>query len=111
VAIGTILSQGNIGSDLPIAYISRTLNKAEKNYNTTEKELLAIVWANKQFRPYLFGRRFTDHKPLTWLFNVKNPEARLRWRLQLEEHEYDIVYKPGTANTNSDALSRIVHIN
>lgn len=115
VAIGAILSQGNIGGDLPIAYISRTLNKAEKNYNTTEKELLAIVWATKQFRPYLFGRRFTivtDHKPLTWLFNVKDPGARLvRWRLQLEEHEYDIVYKPGTANTNSDALSRIAPIN
>lgn len=115
VAIGAILSQGNIGEDLPIAYISRTLNKAEKNYNTTEKELLAIVWATKQFRPYLFGRRFTivtDHKPLTWLFNVKDPGARLiRWRLQLEEHEYNIIYKPGTANTNSDALSRIAPIN
>lgn len=112
VAIGAILSQGNIGSHLPISYISRTLNKAERNYNTTEKELLAIIWAVKQFRPYLFGCRFTvvtDHKPLTWLFNVKDPGARLmRWRLQLEEHDYDIAYKPGASNTNSDALSRII---
>jgi len=114
VAVGAILSQGKVGSDLPIAYVSRTLNKAEKNYNTTEKELLAIVWAVKQFRPYLFGRRFTvvtDHKPLTWLFNVKDPGARLvRWRLQLEEHDYEITYKPGTSNSNADALSRIAQV-
>ncbi|VVC26736.1 Integrase, catalytic core,Macro domain,Retropepsins,Zinc finger, CCHC-type,Ribonuclease H- [Cinara cedri] len=114
VAVGAILSQGKVGSDLPIAYVSRTLNKAEKNYNTTEKELLAIVWAVKQFRPYLFGRRFTvvtDHKPLTWLFNVKDPGARLmRWRLQLGEHDYEITYKPGTSNSNADALSRITQV-
>ncbi|KAL4089039.1 hypothetical protein QTP88_024117 [Uroleucon formosanum] len=114
VAVGAILSQGKVGSDLPIAYVSRTLNKAEKNYNTTEKELLAIVWAVKQFRPYLFGRRFTvvtDYKPMTWLFNVKDPGARLvRWRLQLEEHDYEISYKPGRSNSNADALSRIAQV-
>lgn len=111
IAIGAVLSQGKIGSDLPISYASRTLNKAEKNYNTTEKELLAIVWATKQFRPYLYGRRFTivtDHRPLSWLFGVKDPGSRLvRWRLQLEEFDYEVIYKPGTQNTNSDALSRI----
>lgn len=113
-AIGAVLSQGKIGSDLPISYISRTLNKAERNYNTTEKELLAIVWAVKQFRPYLFQNKFTvitDHKSLIWLFNVKDPGARLiRWRLQLEEYDYDIIYKPGAMNTNADALSRIATI-
>lgn len=113
VAIGAILSQGSIGSDLPISYISRTLNKAEINYSTTEKELLAIVWALKKFRPYIYGHKLTvvtDHKPLTWLCNVTDPGARLvRWRLKLEE--YDIVYKPGTLNTNADALSRISTIN
>jgi hypothetical protein len=49
--IGTILSQGQIGKDLPIAYASRNLNKAERNYTTSEKELLAIVWVIKHFRP------------------------------------------------------------
>ena len=115
LAIGAILSQGKVGSDLPITYASRTLNKAERNYNATEKELLAIIWAVKVFRPYIYGRKFvivTDHKPLTWLFGVKDPGARLvRWRLQLEEHDYEIVYKPGTQNTNSDALSRITVTN
>lgn len=109
-AIGAILSQGEIGKDLPIAYASRTLNKAESNYSTIERELLAIVWAVKHFRPYLFGRKFkivTDHKPLTWLFSIKDPGSRLvRWRLKLEEYDYEIVYKAGKINTNADALSR-----
>lgn len=110
-AIGCVLSQGPIGKDLPIAFASRTLNKAEINYNTTEKELSSIVWGIKVFRPYLFGQKFnviTDHRALTWLFNLKDPGSRLtRWRLKLEEYQYTILYKPGTANTNADALSRI----
>lgn len=73
------------------------------------------MWAVKQFRPYIYGRKFTvvtDHKLLTWLFNVTDPGARLvRWRLKLEEYDYDIVYKPGTLNTNADALSRIATVN
>ncbi|GJQ75186.1 hypothetical protein Trydic_g9788 [Trypoxylus dichotomus] len=75
-AIGAVLNQCDIGKDLPIAYAIRTLNKAEVNYNTTERELLAIVWAVSNLRPYVYGRHFkiaTDHRPLTWLFNVKDP--------------------------------------
>lgn len=111
VAIGAVLSQGTIGSDKPIAYASRTLNSSELNYSTIEKELLAIVWATKYFRPYLFGRKFkilTDHKPLQWIMNLKEPNSRLtRWRLKLSEYDFTIVYKQGKANTNADALSRI----
>lgn len=110
-AIGAVLSQGPIGKDLPIAYASRTLCNAETKYSTIERELLAIVWAVKHYRPYLFGRRFkliTDHRPLTWLFSIKDPGSRLaRWRLKLEEYDYEIVYKPGKINKNADALSRI----
>ena len=67
--VGAVLSQGQIGKDRPIAYASRTLNKSEENYCTTEKELLAIVWAVKQFRQYLYGRKFklvTGHRPLIY---------------------------------------------
>ncbi|XP_036149749.1 uncharacterized protein LOC118647910 [Monomorium pharaonis] len=110
-AIGAILSQGTIGKDKPLAFAFRTLNKAETRYSTTEKELLAIVWATKHFRQYLYGKKFTivtDHKPLVWLMNVKDPNSRLmRWRLKLEEFDYKIVYKPGKTNTNADGLSRI----
>lgn len=111
VAIGAVLSQGNIGSDKPIAYASRTLNSSELNYSTIEKELLAIVWATKYFRPYLFGRKFrilTDHKPLQWIMNLKEPNSRLtRWRLKLSEFDFTVTYKQGKCNTNADALSRI----
>lgn len=110
-AVGAVLSQGPIGKDKPIAYASRTLNKAEGNYSTTEKELLAIIFAVKTFRPYLYGTKFfivTDHRPLLWVMNVKDPGSRLvRWRLKLEEYQYEIVYKQGILNSNADALSRI----
>jgi transposase InsO family protein len=110
-ALGAVLSQGEIGSDLPIAYASRTLNASEQNYSTIEKELLGIVWAVNHFRPYIYGRKFkiiTDHRALTWLFNVKDPGSKLvRWRLKLEEFQYEIIYKSGKSNSNADCLSRI----
>lgn len=110
-ALGAVLSQGTPPNDRPVAYASRTLNDSETRYSTIEKELLAIVWGCKYFRPYLFGRKFTiytDHRPLAWLFSLKDPNSKLiRWRLKLEEYDYDIIYKKGRLNTNADALSRI----
>jgi hypothetical protein len=108
-ALGVILSQSPIGQDLPVAYASRTLSNAKNNYSTTEKELLAIVWGCRQYRRYLFGRKFTivtDHQPLTCDFDVKDPSSRLvKWRLKLAEFDYRVVYKPGIRNTNADELS------
>lgn len=74
LAVGAVLAQEKNQIDLPIAFASRTLNQAEKNYAAVEKELLAIVWGIEQFRLYVYGRRFvvfTDHKPLLWLWNLK----------------------------------------
>lgn len=109
-AIGGVLSQGQIGKDLPIAYASRLLNRAEQKYSTIEKECLAIVYCTSHFRPYLYGQKFkiiTDHKPLVWLHSIKDPSSRLwKWKLKLSEYEYEVIYKEGRANANADALSR-----
>lgn len=111
VALGAVLSQNHGGKDLPVAYASRTLNDSEQNLSTIERELLAIVWATQYFRPYLYGKRFrifSDHKPLQWIFSLKEPSGKLlRWRLKLEQYDYTINYKNGALNTNADALSRI----
>ena len=111
VGLGAILSQ----KGHPIHYVSRVLTEPEKNYSTTEKELLAIVWAVQRLRQYLLGRKFiiqTDHQALTWLFNVKNPNSRLvRWIVILEEYTYEIEYKKGKENIAADALSRMYPIN
>lgn len=70
VAIGSVLWQNN----KPIAFYSRTLNSAESNYTTVEKELLFIVDSCKNFQPYPFGNKFTvytNHKTLVWLYSLK----------------------------------------
>lgn len=110
IAVAAVLSQGPVGKDLPIAYCSRLLNTAERNYSTIERELLAIVYGIKYFRPYVYGQEFnllTDHKPLTWLKSIREPSSRLtKWALDLAEYNFRIIYKPGSANANVDALSR-----
>lgn len=109
-ALGAVLSQGEIGKDLPIAYASKLLKGAELNYSFIEKELFAIVFAVKHYRPYLFGRKFylvTDHRPLVWAHRIKDPTSRLlHWLLKLRDYQYDVIYKPGRLNSNADALSR-----
>ena len=108
-AIGGILSQGKIGSDLPVAYTSRVLRGPELKYDVYEKEALAVIHAVRTFRPYVFGRKFTiitDHQPLIW-FKTADLNTRVqKWRFKLPEYDYEIIYKPGRMNPNADALSR-----
>lgn len=108
IALGATLSNGN---DKPVAYASRTLNKAEMNYPTIEKELLAIVWSIAKWRHYLLQKEFiilTDHRPLVYLFGMTNPSSRLtKFRLKLEEYDFTIKYVKGAENVTADALSRI----
>lgn len=110
-AIGAVLSQGEIGKDRPIHFASRSLTRAEEKHSVPEKEMLAIYWALKTFRNYLYGSKFkifTDHQPLTFALSPKNTNAKLKnMKAYLEEHDYQIIYKPGKSNVVADALSRI----
>lgn len=110
-ACGAVLTQEYDGMDMPIAFISRSFKKGELNKPPIEKELLGVHFAITTFRPYVYGRHFTvktDHKPLIYLYNLKNPSSRLsRLRLDLEEYDFEIQYIKGKDNIIADALSRI----
>ena len=107
--LGAVLSQRRGENEKVIAYASQTLTLAERNYSTTEKECLAIVWTVNYWRPYLLGKAFdivTDHQSLTWLQGLKEPKGRLaRWILALQEYEFEIKDRPGWQHSNADTLS------
>ena len=89
LAIGAVLGQREEGKPYVVYYASKTLNEAQRNYTTTEKELLAVVYALYKFRAYLVGSDiiiFIDHSALKYLLTKKNAKARLiRWVLLLQE--------------------------
>ncbi len=108
--LGAVLSQHIDGHELVVAYASRILSKSERSYCTTRKEMLALVWAVRYFRPYLIGREFrvrTDHNSLRWLQNFKDAEGQVaRWLEVLAEFHMDVEHRPGCQHGNADALSR-----
>ena len=110
-ALGAVLSQKGHDGDRPITFISRTLSATEENYATNEKEMLAIVWALHTLRNFIYGAKInihTDHQPLTYALSPQNNNAKLkRWKAFMEEHDYQLFYKPGRSNVVADALSRI----
>ena len=105
--LGAVLSQVINGIEHPIYYASKTLNPAQRNYHTTEKECLAVKWACQLFRPYLIGKPFvvyTDHSALRWLFEHKDPNSKLtRMILSLQEYKFEIIHRSGPQNANADA--------
>lgn len=113
-ALGAILSQIIDGQEHPIAYASRQLKPPEKNYSTTEREYLAVMFGIKYYRCYLMGKKFTiitDHRPLRWLLQLRDPSSRLaRWALCLAEYEFDIQHRAGRKHGNADALSRQIAV-
>jgi len=104
--LGAVISQ----NDKPIAFFSRKLNSAQRNYTTTEKELLSIVECLKEFRNILWGYEiivYSDHKNLVQAATISESQRVMRWRLLLEEFGPDIRHTSGEDNTIADALSRL----
>ncbi|KAE8973500.1 hypothetical protein PR001_g26291, partial [Phytophthora rubi] len=110
IGLGACLMQDHGEGWRPVAYASKVNSAAESNYGITELECLAVVWAIKLFRPYLYDRRFTivtDHSALKWLMKSPNLTGKLhRWALTLQEYEFEVEYRPGSTNVVADALSR-----
>ena len=108
--VGACLHVHREGEELPVAFFSRQLQGAERNYSITELETLAIVSALKHFQFYLYGASvtiYTDHKACTALFTSTVLNTRLkRMTLYLQDKDLNIVYRPGKESANADALSR-----
>ncbi|GKA40404.1 reverse transcriptase domain-containing protein [Tanacetum coccineum] len=110
-AIGAVLGQRHEKHFRPIHYASKTMNEAESHYTTTEKEMLAVVYAFEKFRSYLILNKsvvYTDHSALKYLFAKKDSKARLlRWVLLLQEFDFKVIDTKGAENLAADHLSRL----
>ena len=109
--IGAVLSQKQKSGQKVIAYASKSLQKGQRNYSATKRELYAVIFFTTYFREFLLGRKFeiiTDHRALVWLYSFKDPDAIIaRWLEKLSVFDFDIVHRPGKSITNADSLSRI----
>ena len=110
-AIGAVLGQREEGKPYVVYYARKTLNEAQRNYTTIEKELLAVVYALDKFHAYLVGSDiviFTNHSAFKYLLTKQNAKARLiRWVLLLQEFNLQIKDKKGVENVVVDHLLRL----
>ena len=110
-AMGAVLGQKDDKVFRAIYYSNKTFNEAQENYSTTEKEMLAMVFACEKFRPYILGSYViihTDHVAIKYLMAKKEANPRLiRWVLLLQEFDLKIKDKKGCDNVIADHLSRV----
>ncbi|GJS29718.1 reverse transcriptase domain-containing protein [Tanacetum coccineum] len=110
-AIGAVLGQRHEKHFRPIHYASKTMNEAESHYTTTEKEMLAVVYAFEKFWSYLILNKsmmYTDHSALKYLFAKKDSKARLLWwALLLQEFKFKVIDTKGAENLAADHFSRL----
>jgi len=110
--LGAVLSQFDPEdeTEYAVAYASKAMSPAERNYNTTHREGLAVIWAVEKFQRYLRGRKFkiiTDHAALISIIKNLEPRGRVgRWAMKLSEYEFTIEHRNGEDNKFADALSR-----
>ena len=112
IALGVILAQpGDKNIDHLVAFASRKLSSAERNYTTIEREGLAMVYVLQKFRHYLLGshfKMFTDHSTLKYLVNKLVLRRKIcRWLLLFQEYDFEIKVKPCRLNAGPDHLSRV----
>nr|GEX47741.1 reverse transcriptase domain-containing protein [Tanacetum cinerariifolium] len=110
-AISAVLGQRQEKHFRLIHYASKTMTEAESNYTTTEKEMLAVVYAFEKFRSYLITNKsivYTDHSALKYLFYKKDSKARLlRWVLLLQEFTFKLIDTKEAENLAADHISRL----
>ena len=106
-----LLQQHEDGRWMPVAFCSRKMTDAERQYTVMEKECLAVVNRLRRWRCYLHGEKtvtvVTDHQALKWLMNLNDPRGRLaRWMMEIQEFNFDVEYAPGSALVVPDPLSQ-----